>query len=326
VKPAATDIAAVMDAGGPHLGVLMARVEDRLRTIAEPAGLPLSEWAGGTIAAGGKRLRPLLSLLAAGGPTTGEEQDALVRAGVAVELLHVATLVHDDVLDAATLRRGAPTVWAVAGRSAATTTGDFLFATAFAELARNDDPDQVKALSAASSGLARGELLQRADAWDASITVERYLERCELKTARLFAAACELGELAAGRSPALASFGLRIGLAFQVLDDVLDVSGPTEATGKHRGTDLLDGTITLPLVLARRADAELAALDPRSVVDSEAAERVCDMIARTGALEEARDYALALVADAKAELPARLEPSTRAALELIADGVANRGA
>jgi geranylgeranyl pyrophosphate synthase len=182
----------------------------------------------------------------------------------------------------------------------------------------------VRVLSRASSALARGELLQRADAWNASVTVDRYLERCELKTARLFEAACELGELEAGRSPALGTFGRRIGLAFQLLDDVLDVSGPANRTGKHRGTDLLDGTITLPLILAREADPALATLDPRAVTSPEEAERVCDAIAATGALEQARSRALALVADAKAELPEVVSASQRRALELVADGVVDR--
>ena len=144
-------------------------------------------------------------------------------------------------------------------------------------------------LSDASSGLARGELLQREDAWNVEVTQERYLHRCDLKTARLFQAACCLGALeGGGEAEALGDFGRRIGLAFQLLDDVLDVSGPAERTGKHRGTDLLDGTVTLPLILARERDPELAGLDLRTVRTPEQAEAVCDAIARTGVLEEAR--------------------------------------
>src|SRR4029453_4325507 len=106
---------------------------------------------------------------------------------------------------------------------------------------------------------------QREDAWDVEVSRERYLSRCDLKTARLFQAACRLGALGGGGNPgALGDFGSRIGLAFQLLDDVLDVSGPAERTGKHRGTDLLDGTVTLPLILARERDSPLAGLHPRS--------------------------------------------------------------
>lgn len=314
-----------MEAAGPWVPGLLQGVEARLTEVGAAHGARLAELAGATIAAGGKRLRPLLVLVAAG--IEPEDPAGLVRACVAVELVHSATLVHDDVLDAAPLRRGRPTVWAAAGRGAATAAGDLLFAAAFAELTRNGRADEVRALSRAGSALAQGELLQRADAWRADVGLERYLHRCELKTARLFEAACRLGVLEAGGSAeeagVLAGFGRRIGLAFQLLDDVLDVSGPAERTGKHRGTDLLDGTVTLPFILARERSAELAALDPRTITTPEQAEALCDRIAATGALEASRAQALALVAEAKAELPA-VAPGQRRALELVADSVVGR--
>jgi geranylgeranyl pyrophosphate synthase len=314
-------VAGIVDAAGRHVPDLLLRVETRLAELADGHGPELGRHAGATIAAGGKRLRPLLVIVAAG----RETGDGVVRAGVAVELVHSATLVHDDVLDGANLRRGRPTVVAVGGRRLATATGDHLFARAFAELVAGGSAAAVRALSDASSALAQGELLQRADAWDADVPVERYLRRCELKTASLFEAACRLGALEArARADALGAFGRRIGLAFQILDDVLDVSGPAERTGKHRGTDLLDGTVTLPFILARSGDTELAALDPRSIHTPDRAEEVCDRIAATGALEEARALALERVAAAKATLPARLPQAQRRALELVADGVVER--
>jgi geranylgeranyl pyrophosphate synthase len=315
-----------VEAAGPWVPGLLAAVEARLAEVGAAHGARLAEHAGATIAAGGKRLRPLLVLVAAG--AAPEDPTGLVRAGVAVELVHSATLVHDDVLDAAPLRRGIPTVWASAGRGAATAAGDLLFAAAFAELTRNGRADEVRALSRAGSALAQGELLQRADAWRADVPLDRYLHRCELKTARLFEAACTLGVLEAGGSPEdaaeLAGFGRRIGLAFQLLDDVLDVSGPAERTGKHRGTDLLDGTVTLPFILARERSAALAALDPRGITTPEQAEAVCDQIAASGALDASREHALGLVAEAKAELPSGGAPARRRALELIADSVVAR--
>ena len=135
--------------------------------------------------------------------------------------------------------------------------------------------------------LARGELAQRRDAFDVSISAERYLERCRLKTARLFECACLIGgstpRPAAGRRRARRPADLRreIGLAFQLLDDVLDVTGPPERTGKARGTDLLDGTVTLPLILARERDPGSRELDLRGL-DADGAEAVCDRIAATG--------------------------------------------
>ena len=313
-------VAHIVSAGGPAVPGLLERVEVELAEAARSFGAVLAEHAGATIAAGGKRLRPLLVLLAAGPDAPG---DPAVRAAASVELVHSATLVHDDVLDGAALRRGQPTVFAVAGRRMATATGDLLFSRAFALLARNRDAAQIRALSRASSALARGELLQREDAWDVRISLERYLLRCELKTARLFEAACELGAQVAGGDPgALRAFGHRIGLAFQLLDDVLDVSGPAERTGKHRGADLLDGTVTLPFILARERDPALGALDARAITTPRQAEEVCDAIAATGALEEARERAFGIVADAKRELPAGL--AQRRALELVADGVVER--
>lgn len=315
----------LVHAGGAHVLPLLGRVETLLREVAAGHGAVLAEHAGSTIAAGGKRLRPLLVILAAGGDPEGDA-DGLVRAATAVELVHSATLVHDDVLDLAPLRRGVPTVFATAGRAAATQTGDLLFSRAFALLAQNGSPEQVRALSDAGSALARGELLQRADAWDATIPLERYLARCELKTARLFEACCILGALEGGTvdAGALQEFGRRIGLAFQILDDVLDVSGPVERTGKHRGTDLLDGTITLPFILARERDPELGAIDPRAIDAPAAAEAICDRIAATGALDAARAIALEHVAAAKAVVPAALAERERTALVLVADGVVAR--
>jgi geranylgeranyl pyrophosphate synthase len=311
----------VIRVAGDHVPGLLARVEERLADLAAGHGETLAEHAGSTIAAGGKRLRPLLVFLAAG----DAHGEGLVRAATAVELVHSATLVHDDVLDAAALRRGVPTVWSSAGREAATATGDLLFARAFAELVLNGSVEEIRVLSDASCALAEGELRQRADAWDAAVPVERYLARCELKTARLFEAACRLGALeSGGDADALGDFGRRIGLAFQLLDDVLDVSGPASRTGKHRGTDLLDGTVTLPYILARERDPDLAALDPRTIRDPETAEQVCDCIEATGALDEARRRALEIVDDAKARLAVGLPARQRGALELVANGVVAR--
>jgi len=317
----AEQVLALVEAGGAHVPALMTRLEERLEALAGSHGSLLAEHAGSTIRAGGKRLRPLLVFLAAGEPANG---DGVLRAAVAVELIHSATLVHDDVLDAAPLRRGRPTVVASAGRAIATATGDLLFSRAFAELAENGRPDEIRVLSDASSALAQGELLQREDAWHVDVAHDRYLHRCDLKTARLFQAACRLGALqGGGQDEALGEFGRRIGLAFQLLDDVLDVSGPAERTGKHRGTDLLDGTVTLPLILARERDPHLAALDLRSVRTPQQAELICDAIAAAGVLEQARAEALEMVRAAKAGLP-QLPEGQRAALELVADSVADR--
>jgi geranylgeranyl pyrophosphate synthase len=315
-------VRAVVEAGGEAISRLMDRVERRMGAVAGGHGPLLAQYAGDTISAGGKRLRPLLVCVAAGTPPP--ETDRLVRAAVAVELVHGATLVHDDVLDGSPLRRGRPTVVAAGGRDLATATGDLLFSRAFAELAAGGPVEAVRLLSRACSDLAMGELMQRADAFATDVTVERYLDRCRLKTAVLFRAACELGALdGASEAGSLGCFGEQIGVAFQLLDDVLDVSGPPERTGKPRGTDLLDGTVTLPLIVARARDAELAAVDLARVRTADDAAALCERIAATGALDVVRARAFELVAQAKLAL-APLPDRQRLALELVADGVVER--
>jgi geranylgeranyl pyrophosphate synthase len=311
----------VMDAAQAWLPRRMGEVEERLRQLLRGHGERLGAEAGATLDAGGKRLRPMLVLVCAG-PDAGE---GAVRAATAVELVHMATLVHDDVLDAAPLRRGLPTVVARAGRNAATSVGDLLFSRAFAELAGNGGSErQVALLTGASVALARGELAQRRDAFNPAISADRYLERCRLKTARLFECACLVGRDDGGLDETLTVYGREIGLAFQLLDDVLDVTGPPERTGKARGTDLLDGTVTLPLILARERDPGLGAIDLRAL-DQAAAEAVCDRIAATGVLEDVRADARARVGRAKDVLSGTdLDSARRELLALVADGVVER--
>ena len=314
----------VLDAADAWLPARMAAVEDRLRAAIASSGAVLEADATATLEAGGKRLRPMLVLLCAG-PGAGEPA---IHAAAAVELVHMATLVHDDVLDDAPLRRGRPTVLATSGRNRALALGDLLFSRAFSELAVRGAPDgadrRVELLTAASVGLALGELEQRADAFDLRIDAARYLHRCVLKTGRLFECACTIGRLDPTADAALREYGAGIGLAFQLLDDVLDVTGPSERTGKARGTDLLDGTVTLPLILARSRDPGLGEVDLRSL-DEVAAADVCDRIAATGALDEVRAGARDRVAAAKRALGgADLEPDQRRLLELVADGVVER--
>jgi geranylgeranyl pyrophosphate synthase len=333
-------VTAVLDASSRWLPVRLGEVETSLRELSSGHGEPLTEAATATLAAGGKRLRPMLVLLCAGGNGGG----AAVRAATAIELVHMATLVHDDVLDDAPLRRGQPTVAATSGRPRAVAAGDLLFSRAFALLAEAGDARAVELLSEASVALAHGELAQRHDAFDTGISEQRYLERCRLKTAKLFECACLLGLVAThhprtrerGRETSgddervlagaeeMAEFGSGIGLAFQLLDDVLDVAGPPERTGKARGTDLLDGTVTLPLIAAAEADSGIRSVDLRSL-DAKTAEALCDRIAATGALDEVRSRALEMVARAKEQLESpAFDPEQRQLLGLVADGVVQR--
>lgn len=317
-------VTAVIDTAGQWLPRRMSEVETGLAEAAGRPG-PLAADAVRTLKAGGKRMRPMLVLLCAG----SQAGEAAVRCGVAVELIHMASLVHDDVLDRAPMRRGKPTVYATAGRVRATELGDRLFATAFDLLVAGGDGQAVTELSATAVDLARGELLQRRGAWDTSVSESDYFRRCGLKTGRLFEAACRLG--LASVSPEddaaierIGLFGHRIGIAFQLLDDVLDISGPPERTGKARGTDLLDGTVTLPLIDAIRSDPELAGIDLRSLTEAGAV-TVCDRIMATGALDRTRRTAIGLIEEAKQGLDGlATDAGQRELLELIADGVVQR--
>jgi geranylgeranyl pyrophosphate synthase len=326
----------VMEAAESWLPRRMAEVESRLTDVVAAGGERLGPDASATLEAGGKRLRPMLVLLCAG-PDAGA---AATRAAAAVELVHMATLVHDDVLDAAPLRRGRPTVFSESGRERATAVGDLLLSRAFAELAvGSPDPEedaaaagaeraaserQVAVLADASVALALGELAQRRDAFDTELDAQRYLDRCLLKTARLFECACVIGGAGDVAQEALAGFGAEIGLAFQMLDDVLDVSGPPERTGKARGTDLLDGTVTLPFIWAREEDPSLGEANLREL-DTGAAEELCERIAATGALERVRAEARGRVERAKALVgSASPDASQRELLAMGADGVVER--
>ncbi|HYG96003.1 MAG TPA: polyprenyl synthetase family protein [Solirubrobacterales bacterium] len=313
VPPPVTE---VLDASSRWLPTRMGEVEQLLREAISGHGETLRRDAAATLEAGGKRLRPMLVLLCAG----PERSANAVRGAAAIELIHMATLVHDDVLDEAPLRRGLPTVAASSGRDRAVATGDLLFSRAFALLAEQGEARSIALLADASVALARGELAQRRDAFNLDVDEERYLTRCRLKTARLFECACLLGHDDEG----LREFGAGIGLAFQLLDDVLDVSGPPERTGKARGTDLLDGTVTLPLIEAAASDPGIRSVDLHAL-DAAAAEALCDRIAATGALERVRARALALVAEAKQSLARTgFEPEQRQLLALVADGVVQR--
>ena len=323
-KESPEPVTAVIETAGEWLPSALGEVEELLDRATGRTG-PLAGDASATLRAGGKRMRPMLVLLSAG-PEGG---DRAVRSATAVELVHMASLVHDDVLDRAPLRRGRPTVYAESGRARATDLGDALFAEAFGLLARAGDDEAVAVLSATTRDLVTGELVQRGQAGDMGLSEDDYLERCRLKTGSLFSASCALGALAAAGEggpdlESLEAFGGAIGLAFQMLDDVLDISGPEERTGKAPGTDLLDGTVTLPVVVAIEREPAIGtvALDR---LDRESALELAGRIEATGALDEVRGRAIALVEEAKGALDGTSLPEDRRTLlDLVADGVVLR--
>jgi geranylgeranyl pyrophosphate synthase len=291
----------------PGLDAYLEDLEGRLATAVQAQPGLVATVGGEALAAGGKRLRPLLVFLAA--PPGG----APLAAGVAVELVHMATLVHDDLIDQARYRRGRAAAWASHGPEAARATGDYLFARAFAELAATGDEAAVRCLAGATLALARGEALQRAQTNDPETSVESYLERCALKTGKLFEAACLLGS---GGDESLGEFGLSLGIAFQIADDILDCSGETIETGKIAGTDLREGTPTLPLILAAREDAGV-----RRALAGGPLDGALVRVAETGALEVSRQLALEYAGRARARLDGR---ARRDELEALTDAVVDR--
>jgi geranylgeranyl pyrophosphate synthase len=241
--------------------------------------------------------------------STPEGREPSLAAGVAVELVHMATLVHDDLIDRAHFRRGKAAAWSVYGADAARATGDYLFARAFAELTATGDAASVQILADATLALARGEAMQRMQTHDPSTPVGAYLERCALKTGKLFEAACRLGG-----GPG--DYGLALGVAFQIADDVLDCSGATIETGKIAGTDLRDGTPTLPLLLAAREDDVV-----RAALAGGPLEGALVRVAATGALERSRQVALDYAGRARACLNGELHKEE---LEALTHAVVDR--
>ncbi len=232
----------------------------------------IPELARHLIAAGGKRIRPLLTLLAA--RLCGYRGDRQIGLAAAVEFIHTATLLHDDVVDESELRRGTPSANALWGNKAPVLVGDFLFSRAFQLMVEDGDLRVLEILSQASAVIAEGEVAQLVTANDTGIEEEDYLRVIRAKTAALFEAACHIGAVVAGRSrreeEALARYGLHLGIAFQLVDDALDYAADQARLGKTVGDDFRDGKITLPVLLAvARGDERERAFWRRTLEEGE---------------------------------------------------------
>jgi geranylgeranyl pyrophosphate synthase len=281
------------------------------------------------LTAGGKRLRPILLALSA---WMGEpEPKALLTASAAIEVLHTATLIHDDVVDKAENRRGRPTTVASYGRGIAVATGDYLFAESFHGLAEIGDPRLVRAFAEAAMGLASGELEQFRSS-RGPVEVEVYLEHIRMKTAGLFRAACvaggTLGCLSLKQIDALATYGQALGLAFQMSDDVMDLVGKPGLMGKGIGADLAEGTVTLPVIFAlKEGDAAII----RRVLETphpepELLEAGIEAVLATDAINKTEAWALSEVEAAIEGLSLLPDGVERAILEAIASEVVGRDA
>lgn len=251
------------------------------------SGVPLiPQLAGHIVAAGGKRLRPLLTLACA--KLCNYDGIRHRKLATCVEFIHTATLLHDDVVDASDLRRGGPSANALFGNQASVLVGDFLFSRAFQLMTEDGSLDVLRILSNASAIIAEGEVLQLSTMNDSKTSEQAYLEVVRAKTAELFAAACRIGAVVAGRSAveeeALRTFGLNLGIAFQIIDDVLDYSAKQAELGKTVGDDFREGKMTLPVILAINRGQESERVFWRRVLEK--------LEQRAGDLAQAQDLLL----------------------------------
>lgn len=292
---------------------LLAVNEVILQRMQSPVAL-IPQLAGHLIAAGGKRLRPILTLAAS--RLCGYDGNRHNKLAACVEFIHTATLLHDDVVDDSNLRRGEPSANTLFGNKPTVLVGDFLFSRAFQLMVEDGSLDVLRILSNASAVIAEGEVLQLTTSNDVRTSEQAYLEVVRAKTAELFAAACRIGAVVAARpqaeEEALRTFGLNLGLAFQIIDDVLDYSAEQARLGKSIGDDFREGKITLPVILAYSRGSEAERFFWRRTLEDveqnkDDLEKAIDILSRSNALkdsvERARHYgaiardALGLFAD-----------------------------
>jgi octaprenyl-diphosphate synthase len=307
VKPAAVTLEQLYALIGPDMKAVDAVIRHRLHSEV----VLVRQVAEYIIQSGGKRLRPALVLLAAGAlDYRGTHHHDLAAV---VEFIHTATLLHDDVVDESALRRGRDTANAMFGNAASVLVGDFLYSRAFQMMVEVDDMRVMRVLSDATNVIAEGEVLQLMNCHDADVDEERYLQVIRYKTAKLFEAAGQLGAILGGASPeverGLADYGMHLGTAFQIIDDVLDYSGAEAETGKHLGDDLAEGKPTLPLIYVMQHGAPEQAALVRNAIEQGGRDdfaAVLAVVRGSGALDHARRVAEAearLAIEAISDLP-----------------------
>lgn len=297
--------------------MILARMESPVPMIRELAGY--------LIAAGGKRIRPLMTLA-----TTAVYGGDMIRAhrlATAVEFIHTATLLHDDVVDDSAERRGQKSANEVFGNEASVLVGDFLFSRAFQMMVEDGNLHVLKTLSDASAIIAQGEVLQLSIQGDLDTSMDEYLEVIRGKTAALFAAACEVGPLVSGAdlnaARIMAEYGMNLGIAFQIADDILDYSARQEKLGKAVGDDFREGKMTAPVILAlQKANAEERAFWKRTIEDKEQDDsdliRAQSLFERHGALKEALAMARLYAQKAREALAEAPDSPLRATLDALA--------
>ena len=294
-----TVLAPPAPAASASLSVIASDMLEVDRTIVQrlESGVPLvAHISQYIIAAGGKRLRPALLLLVCG--ALGYADNQRFKMAAVVEFIHTATLLHDDVVDDSTLRRGMATANETFGNPASVLVGDFLYSRAFQMMVETGEMRVMEILADATNTIAEGEVLQLINMHDASLDEAGYLRVIRSKTAKLFEASSRLGAVLAGAPPsveeACATYGQALGTAFQIIDDVLDYDGNAVEMGKNLGDDLREGKATLPLIAAMQRGNAADSLLVRNAIESgstEQLERIIDIVRGTGALQVARNAA-----------------------------------
>jgi octaprenyl-diphosphate synthase len=282
------------------------------------------------VSGGGKRLRPVLVLLCA--RACGYDREHHVQLAAIIEFIHTATLLHDDVVDASELRRGQETANALWGNEASVLVGDFLYSRAFEMMVEVNSMRIMEILAHATNTIAEGEVMQLLNCHDAGTTQDRYLEVIRSKTAKLFEAAGQIGALLGGMAPDierdLAAYGMHLGTAFQLVDDVLDYSASVEDMGKNVGDDLAEGKPTLPLIYAmHKGSPEQAGLIRKAIENGglEQIDAVLDAIESTGAIAYTDQMARREAEQAVARLGSLPGSEYKDALQALAEFSVNRG-
>ncbi|WP_018084942.1 polyprenyl synthetase family protein [Desulfurispora thermophila] len=306
----------------------LGKVEEMLKEVVQAPEKTMTETALHLINAGGKRLRPAFCLL--GAKFHNYHLPTVLPLAVALELIHMASLVHDDVVDAATTRRGVPTVKAMWGNRFSTHLGDFLFARSLVLISQYSNPLIPRVLARTSVQMTEGEIVQIATSFDPQQTVKDYFYRIKRKTALLIAASCQLGAVACGAPPsiymALRRFGHYIGMAFQITDDILDMTADEARLGKPLGSDMRQGILTLPVIFALQGPhgAELKQMVTRRDKSQAEIERAIDLVVSCGAVEKANRVVGRYIDKARRQLLDLPDIPARRTMAIIAEFIIQR--
>ena len=304
-------------------------VEDQLQVVLSKANGLIQQTCVSLLQSGGKRIRPLLTLYS--GMCFAPLNPLMIQAAVAAELIHMASLIHDDVIDESTTRRGNPTVNSLYGDHAAILTGDYLFAEAFNILSTHQLLDSMKYLVEAIQAMCDGEVNQASEQFSILVDTQQYFSRISKKTGLLLAACCQSGAILAGafsnEITLMRDYGLNIGYAYQITDDILDFSGDAESLGKPIGADLVNGNITLPLLYLLDNPIYgnwLREIMKTRKISYQGAQSIKEALICSGCLEQARRTASQCILNAKASLDKISESPYRSTLVHLADSILQR--